>query len=258
MDNTQLANLEDGALRLLQRKSKATDLQIFLREVDTHPATGNPIFFFGAVSPANPDKTHVQVVVDESGAEIDPKSLADRKAIFGGDFWPWRLFSYSVKYVYGTQPAGDGCCCLPGVRSGTYATDINIHNFQEYTWAAVTKSVVPLILAGTPQGREPRAVTRAASDRIILRPGFATMDDGCRINELLFNTAPPTGQPLNVGYLEIMSSVELKVTAVYTATDLESRSVSIDVDEVTSRFKYPYYFPFPRPVPVPVAVASTT
>jgi hypothetical protein len=198
-------------------------------------------------------------VVDETGAEVDAKALADRESrlLFGGDIWPWYQYTYSVKYVYGTQPAADGCCCLPGVRSGIYSTEINIHNYQYYgTW--LQKSVLPLILAGTPQGREPRAVSSRAWDQMVLWGGFATMDDGCRIDEMLFDTAPPTGQPLNVGFLEIVSNVELKVTAVYTATDLESRSVSIDVDEIPSRTKSLYYYPFAvaQATPLPGTAAT--
>jgi hypothetical protein len=72
------------------------------------------------------------------------------------------------------------------------------------------------------------------------------MDDCCRLGELLYNGAPPAGSPLNVGFLEIVSDVELKVTAVYTVTDRSSNSVSIDVEEVSHRLKYPYYWnPYP-------------
>jgi hypothetical protein len=261
MDKNQLSNLEAGALAQLQKKSKMpNNLQVFQRNIDTVPSTGKPIFRFGAFNPGNPDKSRTQIVVDEAGAEVDPKALGDRegKVFFGGDFWPWYQYSYSVKFVCGVQPAADGCCCLPGVRTGIYATEINIHNYQAYSWAWLEKSVLPVILSGTPQGREPQAVSSRGWDRMILPAGSATMDDCCRINELLFDTARPAGQPLNVGFLEIVSNVELKVTAVYTATDLESRSISIDVDEIPYRLKYPYYYPFPIQVATPVPVTPAT
>ena len=135
MDKDQIVTLEKGALALLQKKAKA-DVQIFQKDVDTVPSTGKPVFRFGALNANNPEKSRVQIVLDETGAEVDPKALSDRegKVIFGGDYWPWRQYSYSVKYVYGTQPAADGCCCLPGVRTGIYATEINIHNYQAYSW----------------------------------------------------------------------------------------------------------------------------
>ncbi|HEY4593419.1 MAG TPA: hypothetical protein VIJ61_13475 [Thermoanaerobaculia bacterium] len=261
MNKDQLFALETGALERIQAKQKGgANLEIFQTLVDTVPSTGKNIFRFGALSPSNPDKSRATIVVDEAGNEVDVKALGDREAkvFFGGDFWPWYRYSYSVKFVCGVQPAADGCCCLPGVRTGIYATEINIHNYQYRSTALLTKSVLPVILAGTPQGREPQAVSSRGWDRMLLPAGSATMDDCCRINELLFNTAPPAGQPLNVGFLEIVSNVELKVTAVYTATDLESRSISIDVEDVPSRIKYPYYYPYPIPVPVGQAPLPTT
>ncbi len=263
MDTNQIANLEAGALALLQKKNpKAAGLQVFQRQIDTVPSTGKPIFRLGAFNPASPDKSRVQIVVDETGAEVDTKTLGDREAklFFGGDFWPWYQYSYSVKFVCGTQPASDGCCCAPGVRTGIYSTEINIHNYQSYGWAWLQTSVIPLIQAGTPQGREPRIMSSRSTESLYLPPGFATMEDCCRLNERLFGTAPPAGQPLNVGFLEIVSNVELKVTAVYTATDLESKSVSIDVEDVSSRLKSPYYYPYPYPLslaaPLPPSVTS--
>ncbi|MDP9121710.1 MAG: hypothetical protein M3O15_10155 [Acidobacteriota bacterium] len=260
MDSNQLSNLEAGALdRLLKKHKTPSNLEIFQRHTDTVPSTGKNIFRFGALNPNNPDKSRAQIVVDEAGEELDPKALGEREAklFFGGDFWPWYQYSYSVKFVCGVQPAADGCCCLPGVRTGIYATEINIHNYQAYGWAWLQKSVLPVILAGTPQGREPRAVLSRGRDQMLLPAGFATMDDCCRINELLFDSAPPAGQPLNVGFLEIVSNVELKVTAVYTATDLDSKSVSIEVEEIPFRLKYPYYYPFPIQAP-PVPAGSAT
>jgi hypothetical protein len=248
MNRDELAKLEAGALDRLQAKQKSKDLQIARVLVDTVPSTGKDIFRFGALNPYSPEKTRAEIVVDEAGQEVDTKALGEResKVFFPGE-WPWYRYSYSVKFVCGVQPAADGCCCAPGVRAGIYATEINIHNYQAYGRAWLQKSVLPVILAGTPQGREPRAVSSRGWDRMLLPAGSATMDDCCRINELLFESAPPAGQPLNVGFLEIVSNVELKVTAVYTATDLESRSVSIDVEDVPTRIKYPYYYPFPLP-----------
>jgi hypothetical protein len=262
MDNNQLVALEAGALDQIQKKQKgSSNLEIFQTLVDTVPSTGKNIFRFGAFNPSNPDKSRATIVVDEAGNEVDVKALADResKVFFGGDFWPWYRYSYSVKFVCGAQAAADGCCCPPGVRTGIYATEINIHNYQYRGTALLTKSVLPVILAGTPLGREPRVATSRGSDRMLLPAGSATMDDCCRINELLFGTAPPAGQPLNVGFLEIVSNVELKVTAVYTATDLESRSISIDVDEIPYRLKYPYYYPFPIQSPAtPISATAAT
>lgn len=60
---------------------------------------------------------------------------------------------------------------------------------------------------------------------------MATMDDCCRIADLL-HMPPGSTMPLMIGYLEILSTVELKVTAIYTATSLESKTLSIDVEQI--------------------------
>ena len=39
--------------------------------------------------------------------------------------------------------------------------------------------------------------------------------------------------PLTIGFLEIVSNVQLNVTAVYTASDLKSNGLSIDVQNIT-------------------------
>src|SRR4051795_1881004 len=171
MNKDQLFALETGALERIQAKQKGgANLEIFQTLVDTVPSTGKNIFRFGALNPSNPDKSRATIVVDEAGNEVDVKALGDREAkvFFGGDFWPWYRYSYSVKFVCGVQPAADGCCCLPGVRTGIYATEINIHNYQYRGTALLTKSVLPVILAGTPLGREPRVATSRGSGRMVV------------------------------------------------------------------------------------------
>jgi len=120
------------------------------------------------------------------------------------------------------------------VVPGVYATEINIHNPQ-HTYAEIEKRVLPLVLAGAARGREPRQVQATARDFIALPPDSATMDDCCRLGELLFGSPPQVRQPLSLGFLEIVSTAELAVTAVYTATDLEGRSVSLDVEQIQGR-----------------------
>jgi hypothetical protein len=71
-----------------------------------------------------------------------------------------------------------------------------------------------------------------AADKIILPPHSATMDDCCRIAEMLFGAVPQWPIPLTVGFLEITSRKELSVTAVYTASNLSSGSLSIDVQQI--------------------------
>ena len=47
----------------------------------------------------------------------------------------------------------------------------------------------------------------------------------------------PDAQPLAIGYLEIVSNVELRVTAVYTASDPKANGLSMDVETVQPRLK---------------------
>ena len=148
---------------------------------------------------------------------------------------PKEIYSYIVKYVCGVQEACD-CSCTTGVRPGSYATEINIYNYNDDN-APIEKRVVPVVFAGAAQGREPKFASIKARDKMVLPPNSATMDDCCRIIEMLLDSAPSAKFPLNIGFLEILSTVELKVTAVYTATDLESHSISIDVEQIEAKLK---------------------
>ena len=139
-------------------------------------------------------------------------------------------YVYAVKFVCGTQPECD-CHCGP-VRPGRYATEVNLLNPSSKE-VSVLKRFVPVVLAGAPLGREPRSVGPRAEDKIVLPPHSATMDDCCRIHELLFGATGGAASTLNIGYLEITASAELVVTAVYTVSGLDAGGVSIDVQQVT-------------------------
>ena len=143
--------------------------------------------------------------------------------------------SYSVKFVCGIQQ--EDCKCGEAVvRPGVYATEINIHNYKD-TEVQIDKYVLPVVFVGSPIGREPKFVERKAKDSIVLPPNTATMDDCQRIGELLFDATPPSPMPLTIGFLEIVSTEELNVSAVYTVSDLKSGFVSIDVQQVEGKLK---------------------
>lgn len=129
---------------------------------------------------------------------------------------------YSVKFVCGTQQ--EGCGCAP-VRPGQYATQISIHNYSGET-VEIHKHFIPLVLAGAAVGREPKVAKARAEDAIKLPPHTATMDDCCRITELLFG-AP--SDSLTIGLLEIIASRDVSVTAVYTT------GASLDVAPIEGR-----------------------
>jgi hypothetical protein len=141
-------------------------------------------------------------------------------------------FTYVVKFVCGTQP--DCQCDCVSVRPGTYATEINIYNFQR-TEVEVEKKIVPVVFAGAPVGREPRAAGPRAVDRIKLPAFSATMDDCCRLTELLLGAPGSSPAPLTIGFLQITSDQELSVTAVYTASDLGGTSISLDIEQIQPR-----------------------
>lgn len=143
-----------------------------------------------------------------------------------------RFYRYSVKFLCGKQ-AGESCCEAP-VRPGTYATEITIYNPTDRE-AWVRKLVIPLIVAGAVAGREPRFGQRQALESIVLPPRSATMDDCCRLGELLFGAAAPSSGPLTTGILEIVSTSEVAVTVVYTVTDPKSGSVSMDIEQIQGR-----------------------
>jgi hypothetical protein len=145
---------------------------------------------------------------------------------------PLVLFSYSVKFVCGRWEECP-CGCAP-VVPGLYATEINIHNHNGAA-APLIKFFIPLVLGGAVIGREPGTGSAKAFDRIDLPAHSATMDDCCRISELLLGAPAPATAALSIGILEIISLRELSVSAVYTVSNPLSGSVDIDVKQIATR-----------------------
>ena len=143
----------------------------------------------------------------------------------------FKLYAYSVKFLCGEQQ--DACCECAPVRPGRYSTEINIHNWQGKP-APVLKRVIPLVLAGAVLGREPRFQAPTTLEALLLPAHNATMDDCCRLSTLLLGAAPAGPLPLTIGILEIISTMELSVTAVYTASD-GHHAPSIDVQQIVPR-----------------------
>jgi hypothetical protein len=140
---------------------------------------------------------------------------------------------YSVKFICGTQnPPNTSNPCTP-VRQGIYSTEVNIHNFHPVGTppAAINKLALQLVHNDVPVGREPHFAQPAPFANITLPPGTATMDDCCS----LLGPLRLSLSQLNIGFLVLQSTVSLNVTAVYTATDLHSGSISIDVQSINER-----------------------
>lgn len=145
-------------------------------------------------------------------------------------------FVYSVKLVCGVRPEC-GCGCAP-VRPGRTATEVNVHNSSSEE-VVLRKRFIPLVFMGAPGGREPRAAGSRAEDRIVLPPHAATMDDCCRISEALLGVAQSGPVPLTLGVLEIASTVELEVTAVYTAAGEAESTPSVEVTRFRAEMSPP-------------------
>jgi len=148
------------------------------------------------------------------------------------------LFAYSAKIVCGRQ-IETNCCCVAGARPGVYATEVNIQNLSLVT-APVLKFVLPLINSGAVVAREPEIADPATlaarhAEVIKLPPLGATMDDCCRISEMLLGAAPSGDAPLTIAILTIVSQFELSVSVVYTANPLSGDGISIDVAYLTPR-----------------------
>jgi hypothetical protein len=145
-------------------------------------------------------------------------------------------FAYSVKIVCGKQTGGN-CCCVAGTRPGLYATEVNIQNLN-FAPTRVLKFVQPLINLGAVVAREPNltdptTLPKRQVEEIILPQLAATMDDCCRIADML---TPQSGEtPLTIAILSIVSQLELSVSAVYTANPLSGDGTSIDVEYIPSR-----------------------
>jgi Trypsin-like peptidase domain/von Willebrand factor type A domain len=176
-----------------------------------------------------------QVNVTPDPTSIDPPKIGIVQpgrppAVIGPPIF--NLFVYSVKFLCGERK--DDCCGCAPVRPGRYSTEINIHN-SGLKDAPVLKRAIPLVLAGVVSGREPNFKAPATLEAIRLPAHNATMDDCCRLLELLLG-APPAGPvPLTVGILEIISTMELSVTAVYTAADGCGGAPSIDVKQIGAK-----------------------
>jgi hypothetical protein len=186
---------------------------------------------FEVVFRGQPCREEEQVFTGSLDALADGSVIASKRVRITVPPCATAGFVYSVKFVCGQQPEC-GCECTP-VRPGIYATEINLHNYHDWE-VTVEKRVIPVVFMGAPVGREPRVGTPRATDRIVLPAHSATMDDCCRIEELLLGGRSASPRPLTIGFLEITSSHELAVSAVYTVSDPTSGRVSIDVEQIES------------------------
>jgi hypothetical protein len=144
---------------------------------------------------------------------------------------PYKTYwSYPVKFICGQQVKTEKE--VTTFRPGCYATDINILNYQG-TPITVYKNMFILIDNGKILGRENSKVRCLYQDQIVLNKE-ATFDDCYHLAEIAGQQNPTLG-PISMGFLEIISPIEIHITVVYTVTD--DQNLSTDIEVVTIQGK---------------------
>lgn len=160
------------------------------------------------------------------------------------------VWNYSVKFVCGLQTSGDAATGgqiigEPPVKPGNYATEINIHNYN-YREVKVRKKLLLLVKNGSVVAREPDVARPDPANytSVVLGPDFATMDDCNGIWKLAGASPTAPNPPITIGFLVILSPIDLDVDAVYTAAVSnkvpganidQAAGISIDVERVTGK-----------------------
>ena len=139
-------------------------------------------------------------------------------------------FVYNVKFLCGIQkrPFENDCSAI--LARGIYSTEINILNFG-FRKIVIAKAFIPLVVKNEAIAREPKFSQLVNVERVELPPVSGTMDDCCKLAEMI----KVKDEQLKIGYLEIISPVELEVVAVYTVTDLEQNNPDINVVQIQGK-----------------------
>jgi len=150
------------------------------------------------------------------------------------------IWNFAAKFVCGELAPGRTEPGESSVKPGNYATEINIHNPHYLGRVDVLKKVLLLVERGEPVGREPRTAQPRVVEPFALGDDEATMDDCNRIWEMLYQgTPPPTPMPLMIGYLVVLSPVNLDVVDLMTvqgsSVDIESIGISLDHESVVGK-----------------------
>ncbi len=177
-----------------------------------------------AVSASNP-----------TAPDLAPDQAPQAQAAINSYVW-----SFAAKFVCGQQPPlQQGTAGEPVVKPGNYATDINIHNYN-YRSTFLRKKFLVLVENGQTIGAEPLSVQPRRIITMTLGSDMATMDDCNTLWKYIYPTGVPSPRPLTVGYLVILSPLDLDVDVVYTVgapgdVFATQSSVSIDVERVTGK-----------------------
>lgn len=154
------------------------------------------------------------------------------------------VWSYAVKFVCGQQPPSTvNTVGEPPVKPGNYATEINIHN-GNYKGINLRKKIVLLVEKGNRIGIEPNAQQPRAHMQADMGADFGMFDDCNSLWNAMYPASPIAGpMPLMIGYLVILSPLDIDVDAVYTAevpgtVGTTPTGISIDVNRVTGKRVY--------------------
>lgn len=133
-------------------------------------------------------------------------------------------FVYNVKFICGIQkrPFDNDCSAI--LSRGIYSTEINILNFG-FKPIVIAKAFTPLVVKNEAIAIEPKFSRPVNAERVELPALSATMDDCCKLAEMI----KVKDEQLKIGFVEIISPVELEVVAVYTVTNIEQDQPSISV-----------------------------
>ena len=191
---------------------------------------------------------------NEAAPQDAPQAAPQAQTAVKGQY----LWSYAAKFVCGFQDINTAGVAAPGepvVKPGNYASEINIHN-PNYRPVPLRKKFLVLVNEQNPQNpwiiREPNQVEPLKIITMTLGPDYATMDDCNNLWHLTYpSTALPSPLPVFIGYLVILSPLELDVDVVYTANapgslTVAPTGVSIDVERVTGKRVFVPYGALPN------------
>jgi hypothetical protein len=116
------------------------------------------------------------------------------------------------------------------VVDGRYATAVTIYNPSTCA-VTLVRYFAPVVLHGEPVGREPRTVRARPFAKLQLKPGEATLEDCCTLEEAV----GPVGGPLLLGVLDIVADHALEVTVTHTANGAGEAATSINARTITPR-----------------------
>jgi hypothetical protein len=173
-----------------------------------------------------------------AGNDAAPQDAPQAQVATTGQY----AWSYAAKFVCGFQRPAAAGQVPPGepiLKPGNYASEINIHN-PAYKEVPLRKKFLVLV-RGQEAVREPQTTKPLTVTKMTLGPDYAMMDDCNNLWTIIYpNVALPSPMPVFIGYLVILSPLELDVDVVYTANapgDLAvtPTGVSIDVERVSGK-----------------------